>query len=280
MSNVIFLSFIRKFDSLAEMSKLLFLLSTIVIAGVANAGVIVMEGHYQNQNIYIQNAISMAGVGFCTYEVTINGMVSTDEIYSDAFEIDLLPFQLEIGTPVMVKIKFKDDGCSPKVLNPNALSPNPTFETAAIDVDNNGELTWTTVHESAALTFMVEQFKWNKWIKVGEVVGKGGAKIHKYNFRTEPCAGVNKFRVKQKGLYGKTRYSPAVSYTSLKSEVTYIYNRTTQKVEFSENTAYELYDMYGSIVKKGHGIRYDVSNLKRGIYYMSYGNTMAEVKKR
>lgn len=262
------------------MNKVLFLLSVFAMSGVVNAGVIVMEGHYQNQNIYIQNAISTAGVGFCTYEVTINGMVSTDEIYSDAFEIDLLPFQLKIGTPVMVKIKFKDDGCSPKVLNPNALSPNPTFETAAIDVDNKGELIWTTVNESAALTFLVEQFKWNKWIKVGEIAGKGGPKIHKYSFKTEACAGVNKFRVKQKGLYGKTRYSPAVYYTSLKSEVTYIYNRTTQKIEFSENTAYELYDMYGSIVKKGHGIRYDVSNLKRGIYYMSYGNTMAEVKKR
>jgi len=244
------------------------------------AGVIVMEGHYQNQNIYVQNAITASGVGFCTYEVTINGTVSTDEINSDAFEIDLSYHQLEIGTPVLIKIKYKEDGCAPKVLNPFALNPNPTFQTATINVNSKGLLTWATVNESSKLPFEIEQFKWNKWIKVGEVMGKGISTIQKYSFQTTPCAGVNKFRVKQKGLIDKTRYSPSVSHTSLQSELTYIYNKGKQQIDFSKSTGYEVYDIYGNIVKKGHGINFNTSNLKNGIYFMSYGNTMTEFKKK
>lgn len=244
------------------------------------AGIIVIEGHYQNQNIYVQNAITASGVGFCTYEVTINGNVSTDEINSDAFEIDLSYHQLEIGTPVLIKIKYKDDGCAPKVLNPFALNPDPSFQTATINIDKNGLLTWTTVNELAKLPYVIEQFKWNKWIKAGEVIGKGTPTTNKYSFQTTPCAGVNKFRVKQKGLIDKTKYSPSVSYTSLQSEITYIYDKGKQRIDFSKSTGYEVYDIYGNIVKKGYGIRFNTSNLKNGIYYMSFGNTMAEFKKK
>jgi len=116
----------------------------------AFGGIIVLEGYYQNQNIYVQNSFSSSGVGFCTYEVTINGEVSTDEINSNAFEIDLVPHQIKIGAPVEIRIKYKDDGCFPTVLNPSALKPNPTFETIDVNVDNKGILKWTTINEKTS----------------------------------------------------------------------------------------------------------------------------------
>ncbi len=244
------------------------------------SGTIVMEGLYQRKNIYVQNAIAGSGVGYCTFEVTINGVVSTDEINSNAFEIDLSNFQLKLGQPIMVKIHYKDDDCMPKVINPDALHPYPTFNTQDIHINKFGLLTWKTTSEKSSLPYIIEQFKWNKWVKVGEVVGIGASGLHKYSFQTTPIAGTNKFRVKQKGYMGKTRYSPSVSFISLQSELTYIINRQKQFVEFSDRTFYEVYNQFGDIVKKGYGNKFDISNLKKETYYMNYGNTKAEFKKK
>ena len=60
--------------------KALFSILTILISLVSSAGVILVEGSYQNQNLYIKNSYRSSGVGFCAYEVRINGTVSTDEV--------------------------------------------------------------------------------------------------------------------------------------------------------------------------------------------------------
>jgi len=110
------------------------------------AGVIVVEGEYQLKNVFVLNGGSPSGVGFCVYEVTVNGDITSDEINSDAFEIDLSVFGLELGDPVEVRISHKD-GCEPKVLNPEALEPTPTFEAKVLTVSAEGILNWTTVNE-------------------------------------------------------------------------------------------------------------------------------------
>ena len=51
---------------------------------IAKSNVLVVEGKFQNKNIYIQNAFGTNGVGFCTTEIKVNGAVTTDEInYSE-----------------------------------------------------------------------------------------------------------------------------------------------------------------------------------------------------
>lgn len=247
---------------------------------VSLGGTIVIEGHYQKQNIYIKNDFSNLGVGYCTYEVRINGKVSTDEIYSTSFEIDLAQYQLELGAPVSVTIRYKDDGCMPLVLNPNALTPNPTFETLSIDVNNKGMLEWKTANETASLPFIVEQFKWNKWVQIGEVQGVGTPEKHAYQFQTTPHSGINKFRIKQKGFIDKTIHSPSVSYKSLKPEITYVYNKKKQILEFAEHTSYEVYNKYGELVKKGFDVTFSTDNLQKGVYYMNYGNSTTEFTKK
>ena len=244
------------------------------------AGIIVVEGHYQNQNLYVQNGYSASGVGFCTYEVRVNGVVSTDELNVSAFEIDLEAHALLLGEPVTIHIKYKDDGCIPKVLNSNALKPNPTFECTSIHIDKMGVISWTTVNETAKLNFVIEQFKWNKWIQIGISGGTGIPTSNSYTFRTTPHSGINKFRVKQKGYIDKTKYTPSVSYACLKQEVTYIYNKKKQHVDFSKDTGYEVIDKFGNIIKKGFGKRISVSNLKKDLYFLNFGNTSSEFKKK
>ena len=95
------------------MKKNILILSILLISLFAKANVLIVEGKYQNKNIYIQNSFgSSAGVGFCTTEIKVNGKITTDEVNSSAIEIDLQALHIKIGQKVTIEIIHKRD-CSP-----------------------------------------------------------------------------------------------------------------------------------------------------------------------
>lgn len=250
-------------------------LPTVVVFG--NSGTLMVEGKYQSKNVYIQNAFNQNGVGFCAYEVRVNGKVTTDEVNSSAFEIDLRPFNLNPGDPVTIQI-FHKNGCAPKVLNPEALKPRPTFTTKSINISNTGLLTWTTTGEQGSLVFVVEQYRWNKWVFVGEVQGNGTATENTYNFQVSAHSGENKFRVKQVGFGKEVRYSPEVKFTpDAQPKLTFNHNASKGNITFSGETMYEMYDMYGNVVLKGFGKSADLTGFNKGIYYLCFDNEVVEV---
>ena len=245
----------------------------------AAAGTIILEGNYQGKNVYVQNPFAGSGVGFCTYEVTVNGDVTTDEINSSAFEIDLTVFGLEVGQKVVIAIKHKDD-CIPRVLNAEVLKPKSTFEVIDIQINDEGVLMWKTKGEKGALPFVVEQKRWNKWIKVGEVEGKGTAGINSYRFKVDPHSGENEFRVKQVDYTGVPRYSKSVRFTSTLEEVSFTPEKVKDNITFTFETLYEVYDKHGNIIKKGFGKTIDCTNLKKDFYYLSYDNKTGKFMKK
>jgi hypothetical protein len=252
--------------------KKVFIISVLFcISLVVNAGIITLEGNYQGKNLYVQNPFAGSGVGFCVSEVMVNGQVSTDEINSSAFEIDLSIFNFANGDKVEIKIRHKDD-CKPKVLNPEVLKPKSTFEVVNMKVEKDGTLKWTTKNESGKLPFVIEQFRWNKWVKVGEVQGKGVEAASDYSLKVPEHSGENKFRVKQVDYSGNPRYSDAVKFRSTATEVSFGPIKVADEIMFSDETLYEIYDSFGNIVKKGTGKKVDVANLQKGIYYLNYDN--------
>ena len=259
--------------------RLFYLLVCFVSWGALNAGTIVLEGHYQGKNLYVQNPFAGSGVGFCTFEVTINGNVTTDEINSSAFEIDFTNEQLKVGDPVIVKIKHKDD-CKPKVLNPEVLKPKSTFIVKSVALDKDGLFSWTTTGESGILTFTVEQYRWNKWVKVGEVEGVGSVAEHSYKFKIAAHSGENKIRVKQVDYTATPRYSKAATSISTSPIVTFSPVKVKEEILFSSETLYEVYDVYGNIVKRGYDSKIDATNLKKGDYYLSFDNKTDKFSKR
>ncbi|MFB0961855.1 MAG: hypothetical protein QMB20_11690, partial [Flavobacteriales bacterium] len=66
-----------------------------------SAGVFVLEGVYQGRDLYVQNPFSEEGVGFCIYEVTVNGIVTSDEINSSAFAVDLSMYEFINGDDIV-----------------------------------------------------------------------------------------------------------------------------------------------------------------------------------
>lgn len=258
------------------MKKTILTITTLCAALLAHAGIIVLEGQYQGKNLFVQNPYSAAGVGFCTYEVTVNDDISTDEINSSAFEIDLTAFNLKLSDPVVIKIKHKD-GCAPKVLNPEVLKPKSTFEVSSIEVTDDGILKWKTTSENGQIPFVIVQKRWNKWVKVGEVEGQGSKESNSYQFKITPHSGENMFRVKQTDHSGKARYSETVRYTDPSiAVVSFEPKKTKNDILFSGKTMYEIYDQYGNIVKRGYDSKIFVGNMRKDMYYLNYDNKMGE----
>jgi hypothetical protein len=247
---------------------------------VTFAGNIVLEGNYQGKNLYVKNDYAGSGVGFCAFEVTVNGNITTDEVNSNAFEVDLSIHDLKAGDRVVVVIKHKDD-CGVKVLNPEVLKPRSTYKTESIAVGSDAILKWSTANESGVLTYIVEQYRWNKWVYVGEVQGKArSGSTNSYSFKVTPHSGENKFRVKQVDYTGVPNYSPTATYNSASPTVTYSPIKVEDHIDFTSETMFEVYDIHGNIVKKGYSNKIDASNLKKGMYYLNFDNATVEILKK
>ena len=240
--------------------------------------ILVMEGSYQSRNIFVNNQIGQDGVGFCVTNVYVNGEVSTDEINQSAFEIDLTLFNLSYGDPVNVEIHHKN-GCKPEVINPMALQPQATFKVENIAIDDSGRLNWSTSNESGSLPFKVQQFKWNKWVVVGEVQGEGSPGKHDYEFQTVAVSGENRFRVIQKSGDGRVKVSDEVKFASSQEAVAFTFDKKTKRVDFSSQTNFEVYDEYGQIISRGYQASIDMAEYSKGIYYVNYDNTFAEIER-
>lgn len=256
-------------------ASLFFLASCVLSFG----GTIIVEGKYQNKNIYVQNGYTDVGVGFCAYAVYVNGKLTNDEVNATAFEIDLQQLQLKYGQEVTIKIMHKD-GCNPpRVLNPDALKPVPTFEIVTMKMTNDGLLTWTAKNEGGPMPYIIEQFRWNKWVNVGEVAGLGKPSDNNYKFQvTALHSGENRFRIKQVGY--QSRYSAEVKIVSSTPKCIFSLSKGTKQIDFTCGTLYEVYDYYGAVVKKGYGTRVDIASLQKGGYYVCYDNTIGELKKK
>ncbi len=233
---------------------------------------IVLDGTYQGENLFIKNPFSPSGVGFCVYEVTVNGLTTTDEINSSAFEIDLSVYGFHIGEPVTITLRYKDN-CNPLVLNPEVLNARATFETTKIEIKDS-KIYWTTIKEAGSLPFIVEQFRWNKWIEAGRVTGKGESSATTYSAPIRLHSGTNRFRIKQVDYRDKPKYSDEITVESTKALVDFSPSRVDDEITFTAPTMYEIYDEFGGIVFKGYGDKVNVTGLEKGKYYLNLDNRL------
>lgn len=247
---------------------LLFLLGSVT---TTLAGTLSAEGIYQGKNLYIQNPFTSSGVGFCTTDVFVNEVRSTDELQSSTFEIDLSIYRLKIGDKVVIKVKYKDD-CLPKILNPEVLKPSSTFDLVSAKCEAPGIVKWVAKNEASALPFFIEQYRWNKWVKVAEVQGKGTAGENAYSAPVSLHSGPNKFRIQQTDFKGPRVVGKEIVFKSTTPEVTFFPIKATVELNFSAETMWEIFDQFGSQVKKGKGKKIDISSLEKGPYYLNFDN--------
>lgn len=259
-----------------KQKNLLLLTLFALFIGFSSFAALSIEGSYQGKNLYVQNPEDGDGFGFCATKVTVNGDVMPGGCASSAFEIDFSLFNIEIGEPVFIVIEH-NDGCKPKILNPEVLLPRSTFNTVEIKVAPNGILTWKTTNEQGKLPYIIEQYRWNKWVQVGEVQGKGTPGTNSYEFQVPPHSRENTVRVVQIDHSGTKRSSKEVKFTSTVPVVEKSPVKVKDVINFTANgkpveTKYEIYDAYGNIVKKGVGTSVPCGNLLKGAYYINFDN--------
>lgn len=186
----------------------------------------------------------------------------------------MLSFCLSAGT----NISFAGNG------EGNAENKNDkiisTFVVQSFKISKEGLVNWTTNNEHGSLPFIVEQYIFDKWVKVGEVSGIGTPTPNSYSVPVALHTGENKFRVRQKGYDKMSRFSDSFTYYSKKEAVTYTITNKNQTVSFSGDTYFIVYNPYGAIVKQGYGNSIDVSNYIKGYYCLVYDNKLGGFEKK
>ncbi len=264
--------------------RFLVTLFLVLAASFSMATSLSIEGTYQGKNLYVQNPMDDDGFGYCATKATVNGDILPGGTGMGAFEIDFSLFNIAIGEPVFIEIEH-NDGCKPKILNPEVLLPRSTFVVTSINVSDKGRLTWKTKDEQGKLPFVIEQYRWNKWVAIGEVQGKGTAGDNSYEFQVIPHSGENTVRVVQVDHSGTKRKSDEVKFMSDVPVVSKSPSQVKNEITFTANgvpveTRYEIYDAYGNIVKKGVDKKVNCENLLKGIYYISFDNTVDKFIKK
>jgi hypothetical protein len=110
-------------------------------------------------------------------------------------------------------------------------------------------------------------------------VGIGTPNVHD-SFKITPHSGENKFRVKQVDYTAVPRYSPTANYMSSKAAVDFNPKKVEDNIDFTAETMFEVFDIHGNIVKKGYSAAIDVTNLKKGLYYLNFDNSTSEFMKK
>lgn len=229
-----------------------------------------LHGQYNGENLYILNSSDKDGE-FCVNELIVNGEKTNDEFNSSSFEIDFSQLELEIGSPVKIILTHKA-GCIPKIVNPEAIRLQNNFTFKMIDISRKGILTWTIDGDAGDEAFEIQQFRWNKWVKVAEVKIQDTLTLNKYSFEIQPHYGQNLFRVTQTDKYGKTVYSAEEKHRTMVKEIFLLSIKVGDELEFTAETFYEIYTEDGEFLKSGNESEVDVSELSKGSYWVNYDN--------
>lgn len=257
---------------------LIFLFFFSITYTPAQAESIVLQGVYQEKNLYIQNPESDDGFGFSAREVRINGDLYSGNINSSAFEIDFSNVGIDKGTPVEVLIEYEGD-VAPKPLNPFCIQPESTYQLEEIKLNQEGLLTFKTKNEKGSLPYIIQQYRWNKWMYVGELEGDGKPDLTEHQFKTILHSGENIVRVVQRKQDGSFNISQSVSVDNPEEKVEMSYKEKQNKIVFSRSTFYEIHNAYGILLKKGYGKELDIKNFKSiNFLYLSFDNTTKSFK--
>jgi hypothetical protein len=259
------------------MKKFIFLLNFILlVSGISSAqDTLRVEGRYTGRNIYVQNPFNGSGKEFCTKKVLVNKIEIGFE-QASAFEINLAALDFPVGTTMKIEIIYSSS-CLPKILNTEMhCLPQCMYSIFSIEIKNDTMLTWTSAETNGKFYYTIEQFRWNKWVKCGEVASTSGSDTIAYSFNVKKHlhSGENQFRVKV------LDYSPTPVYSAvakqMQPEIRSNMSKCNGDITFGRETFWEVYDSEGNMIRSGYGNFLSINSFPHGHYYLNYDNTTAE----
>jgi hypothetical protein len=257
-----------------------FVVAFLLLSGLSNAqpADTVLKGMYYGYNLYVINPLTAQGTYSIT-DVEVNGRPSRDQLKSSAFEVDFELMSLETGKAVEVKMVY-DSAYPPVIVNSEDLLPPDDFRFVNTN-SRRGKLFWRISGRPGTSPFVVEQFKWNKWVKLVEIDVSDTVEAGLYGIDIEPHSGLNTYRIKKIDARGQIVFSKDEKYRAgEQAEVNIVPSKNEDELMFSYETAYEIYSANGKLLKRGKEKYVDIKDLPRGKYYVNFDNKTEIISKR
>jgi len=237
-----------------------------------------IKGVYTGSNVYVVNPFTKTDHSFSIQTISINNIDYLEDIKSSAFEIDLNQMGFKLGDELHFCIKYKDS-IAPSIINLEAIQAKSSFKIKEALIDKNQFLKWKCSNEIGSLPFFVQQYRWNKWITIGQLRGIGTSGINHYQIKVHPHSGENIYRIHQIDSTKKPRYSDTIRYKSRTRPVYLVSSIVKEELKFSAPTQFEIYDLFGNIIFDGFGKQVRLDDLLIGKYYVNFDNKLGEFTK-
>ena len=145
-------------------------------------------------------------------------------------------------------------------------------------------LSWTATENSLKVTYVVQQFRWNKWVNWDTIEGKSkgdttkySANIAKYFHSNENVFRVNP-KVKEKVIANSQNVKHLEKNLDIQLPRLVYYNKNApMDVTFNKPTWFEVYNKFGTLLIHGYGISFSRKGFPRDVYYVNYDNACTEV---
>jgi hypothetical protein len=160
-------------------------------------------------------------------------------------------------------------------LNSFAHQEKDSSKIVSITIGKDGILNWTTNNDQNKTPFDIEEYRWNKWIKIGEVEAINSSETLSYTFNSIQNSGENQIRVLHKNEPTVFR---SVKWTSELPVVKFTVNKDVKAIQFTAETLFEIWDTNGNVIKRGLSSYIDYKDIPAGSYILNFDNSIAKIK--
>ncbi len=247
----------------------------LFISTIASSQELNIKGVFTGANVYVVNPFTNSENRFTIESISINGKEYTENMESSAFEIDLSDMGFKLGEDLRFCIRYRDS-IMPSIVNTEAIKAISSFKMKRAFVDKDQFLNWKCSNEVGSLPFNVQQYRWNKWVTIGQLRGVGTSGVNHYRIKVPIHSGENMFRIHQVDYTGKDNYSDTLQYRSRLKPVQLVNKKVKTELKFSAPTQFQIYDLFGNLIYDGFGGEVRFDDLIPGKYYVNFDNTIGE----
>lgn len=157
----------------------------------------------------------------------------------------------------------------------NIFGQSSGCQITEISVDNkSGYVQWTVENTTTKIPFTIEHYKWDKWVKVGEMKADSGT-TGQFGYGIWQHKGENKVRVYQAG---QTCPAKIITWVAAIKEVKVSIDKKHKKIKFNRYTMFEVFDLSGKLIDKGAAKNILYKNTPSGTYILYFDNSTLEIK--
>ena len=235
---------------------------------------LVVEGKYAGEALYVYNP--SYNEGYSVQNVWINGKKYDYVQQSNAFEISLANYHID--DYVVVQITYMS-GSVPVIINAESLVKESEFSIPSFTYNKKTKMiVWKTSEMQKNSDYRLEQLLYGKWVEVKEL-GTPDEMISE-QFIPVLLSGRNTFRLKQIDEEGNILTSQLIYIKSPNLKVLLVTDKVKDFIEFTAVTHYELYDNNGFFIKRGTAQKVNVSDLKKGSYWINFDGKETIIMKK